>query len=184
MIIFLLSLQLFFISSSGTSITFSSASTACLDDCSNRTLAFPLKRGEVSWEAPEYETCDWPCRVSSCNQGCQNLDDSDSKCSQRCSQETVNFDSCFQGCHNVANILLSVLQEILNEVTVTISVVDEGVRLVWQFVDASAMRIQEFAESNMICYTQIHEQKRRTGWKSYEMPLSASFLTNYLIIIE
>ncbi|WKY14070.1 hypothetical protein Q1695_004699 [Nippostrongylus brasiliensis] len=133
--------------------------------CSERNLAFPLARGELSWKEEDLSKCDYVCRVNSCHHGCRDLDEPLSKCETRCTEEGITFDSCAQGCYAVEQAFLVQIQELLYQVTVTIDALDESLRLRWQFPEGVQAQIQEIAAADVSWFAQSRPSNARTGWR-------------------
>ncbi|KAK5967119.1 hypothetical protein GCK32_004696 [Trichostrongylus colubriformis] len=128
---------------------FSTSLKTCQLYCSERNLAFPLARGEFTWNQEDLSKCDYSCRVNSCHHGCRNLDEPLSKCETRCTEEGITFDSCTQGCYAVEHAFLVQVQELLYQTTVTIDALDDSLRLRWQFPETvlAQARLLVFAAS-------------------------------------
>ncbi|KAK6025386.1 hypothetical protein OSTOST_08720 [Ostertagia ostertagi] len=111
-VIFRIGICLFGIYQSAVATVFSNSLKTCQLYCSERNLAFPLARGEFTWNQDDLSKCDYSCRVNSSHHGCRDLDEPLSKCDTRCSEEGITYDSCAQGCHAVEHAFLVQVQEI------------------------------------------------------------------------
>ncbi|KJH51480.1 hypothetical protein DICVIV_02313 [Dictyocaulus viviparus] len=161
---------------------FSNSLKSCQLYCIERNLAFPLGRGEYTWNQESLESCDYNCRVNSCHHGCHDLDEVQSKCDRRCVDEGVNFDSCSQGCHAVEQAFLVQVQELLYQVTVTIDVLDETLRLRWQFPDSVRAQVQEVAAADVSWYAQSRPSNEKIGWRW--TPLTTTAFRNSTLSAE
>ncbi|VDO43743.1 unnamed protein product [Haemonchus placei] len=135
--------------------------------------AFPLARGEFTWNQEDLSKCDYNCRVNSCHHGCHDLDEPLSKCETRCTEEGITFDSCAQGCHAVEHAFLVQVQELLYQITVTIDALDESLRLRWQFPEALLAQVQEVAAADVGWYAQSRPSDGKTGWRWTALPPTA-----------
>ncbi|KIH67051.1 hypothetical protein ANCDUO_02620 [Ancylostoma duodenale] len=154
--------------------------------------AFPLARGEFTWNQDALAKCDYSCRVNSCHHGCRDLDEPLPKCETRCTEEGIAFDSCQQGCYAVEHAFLVQAQELLNQVTVSIDVLDDSLRLRWQFPDAVLAqyakyahkkwrarfifrdsKVQEVAAADVAWYAQTKPSGAKNGWRWTPLPTTA-----------
>ncbi|XGW06355.1 hypothetical protein V3C99_016566 [Haemonchus contortus] len=152
---------------------FSNSLKTCQLYCSERNLAFPLARGEFTWNQEDLSKCDYNCRVNSCHHGCHDLDEPLSKCETRCTEEGITFDSCAQGCHAVEHAFLVQVQELLYQITVTIDALDESLRLRWQFPENLLAQVQEVAAADVGWYAQSRPSDGKTGWRWTALPPTA-----------
>uniref|UniRef100_A0A1I7XMJ1 Receptor protein-tyrosine kinase n=1 Tax=Heterorhabditis bacteriophora TaxID=37862 RepID=A0A1I7XMJ1_HETBA len=133
--------------------------------------AFPLARGETTWNQDDIDKCGYSCRINSvrqvvnCHHGCHDFDEPISKCDTRCAKEEIAFDSCSQGCYAVEHAFLVQIQELINQVSVIIDVVEDKLRLKWIFPFTVLPQLQEVAAADVLWFTQSREIASNTGWK-------------------
>uniref|UniRef100_A0A915EDW1 receptor protein-tyrosine kinase n=1 Tax=Ditylenchus dipsaci TaxID=166011 RepID=A0A915EDW1_9BILA len=147
---------------------FSSSLQSCQDQCIDRNIAFPLPKGNLSWNILA-SNCDFNCHIESCRAGCQDLDSPvNSTCEARCGS-VKSQESCQQGCRAVSDIFLHQIQDLLlNQVCAEVTLdVTQGVRLNWSFDTTYASTLQEISSANLRWFAQsrIGVDTARHGWK-------------------
>ncbi|CAI5452473.1 unnamed protein product [Caenorhabditis angaria] len=142
---------------------FSSSLKTCQSQCEERNLAYPLPSGQLKWI--NIDKHNYTESVGSCRHGCEDVDERESKCDEKCSEENVVSESCQQGCRAVLVAFLAQAQAMLIKTRVNMEVHDTGMKLKWEFPEEVIEDLKELATADIFWFAQTRPLNGNIGWR-------------------
>ncbi|CAL2042808.1 unnamed protein product [Caenorhabditis brenneri] len=161
-----------------TATVFSSSLKTCQNQCEERNLAYPLDSGEVHWTG--LGDFNYSTRVSSCRHGCEDIDERESKCTVKCSEDGIVTNSCKQGCRAVLVSFLAQAQTLLIQTRVNMEVLETAMKLKWEFPETLAEELKEISNADIFWFSQTRPLNGILGWRWTSLPQN-SFRNSSLI---
>ncbi|PIC22584.1 hypothetical protein B9Z55_016584 [Caenorhabditis nigoni] len=157
---------------------FSSSLKTCQSQCEERNLAYPLDSGEVHWTG--LAEFNYTTRISSCKHGCEDVDERESKCNEKCAEEGIVTNSCKQGCRAVLVSFLAQAQALLIQTRVNMEVLETAMKLKWEFPETLAEELKEIANADIFWFSQTRPLNGILGWRWTSLPQN-SFRNSSLV---
>ncbi|CAD6187090.1 unnamed protein product [Caenorhabditis auriculariae] len=120
-----------------------------------------------------------PARQYQCKQGCADLDERESHCAEKCVEGEVVSLSCHQGCHAVLQYFLSQAQAVFMQARINMEIVEEKMKLKWEFPETVQQDLQEIATADVFWFAQTRPLHGKLGWRWSSLPAGVRLALSY-----